>query len=233
MIGLLQCDHVRDEFRHIGGDYDEMFRRWLPAQWRVYDVVSSEAPESIYECSAYVATGSRASVYEDEPWIHRFAALVRAIHSANAPMLGVCFGHQMIAHALGGRVTKCPRGWGIGIHQFRVSRREEWMRPPLDSYSLPMACQDQVDELPAGAVVLAGNAHCPIGMYRVGSLLGVQGHPEFSPAYAEALMRYRTDLIGTERVEAAAATLTDPVHASEFAAWARGFLLPAADVSGA
>src|SRR5688572_13154507 len=106
MIGLLQCDHVRDEYRHIGGDYDEMFQRWLPAECRIYRVVDGEAPRNIGECAAYVSTGSHASVYDDEPWISRFAELVRAIHAAGAPMLGVCFGHQMIAHALGGRVAK-------------------------------------------------------------------------------------------------------------------------------
>jgi GMP synthase-like glutamine amidotransferase len=139
MIGLLQCDHVRDEFRHIGGDYDDMFQRWLDAHWRIYRVVDGEVPRHIGECDAYVSTGSRASVYDDEPWIHRLAGVVREIHAAGVPMLGVCFGHQMIAHALGGRVAKCSRGWSVGVHQFRVERREAWMQPRLENFGLVMS----------------------------------------------------------------------------------------------
>jgi GMP synthase-like glutamine amidotransferase len=224
MIGLLQCDHVGAQFLEHGGDYDEMFQRWLPGQWRIYDVASGEIPENIQECDGYVSTGSRASVYDDDVWIHRFAGLIRTIHAANVPMIGVCFGHQMISHALGGRVQRCSRGWGIGVQSFSVKQHEPWMRPRLRTFSLLMSCQDQVETLPSGAVVLAGNDQCPVGMFRVGSLLGVQGHPEFSPSYAEALMRSRTFAIGPDRVKAALATMQEPLHSAELSAWALQFL---------
>jgi GMP synthase-like glutamine amidotransferase len=225
VIGLLQCDHVRDEFRSIGGDYDDMFRRWLPAEWRIYDVTAGQRPAGPRECDGYVITGSRASVYDDEPWIQAFAVLTRDLHASGVPTFGVCFGHQMIAHALGGRVSKCPRGWGIGVHQFRVAIHEHWMQPPLDQFGVLMSCQDQAEQLPEGAVVLAGNEHCPVGMFRVGNMLGLQGHPEFSVEYSEALMRFRMEKIGERTVSQALSTLTDPTHATELAAWAQSFLL--------
>jgi GMP synthase-like glutamine amidotransferase len=224
MIGLLQCDHVDDRFRSVSGDYDAMFREWLPGEWRVYDMAALECPASIDECDAYVTTGSRASVYDDQPWIHAFADLVRRIDSAKVPFLGMCFGHQMMAQALGGRVARSSKGWAVGVHEFRVNIRESWMDPPLESFRVLMSCQDQVQALPPESIVLASNTHCPVGLFRVRNMLGLQGHPEFSPAYAEALLKHRAAIIGSERVDAALATLARPVNRSELSCWASRFL---------
>jgi GMP synthase-like glutamine amidotransferase len=223
-IGLLQCDHVAPEFLPIAGDYAEMFRRWLPGDWRVYDLTRGERPADVAECDGYVSTGSRASVCDREPWIESFAQVVRDLHAADHPFFGVCFGHQMIAHALGGRVAKCPRGWGIGVHRFHVSAREPWMEPPLESFAALMSCQDQVEELPPSSVVLAGNEHCPVGLFRCGSLVGLQGHPEFPAEYARALMEARRERIGAERVDAALTTLVQPTDAVALAAWGKRVL---------
>jgi GMP synthase-like glutamine amidotransferase len=222
-IGLLQCDHVADEFFGIAGDYDEMFRKWLPADWRVYDLTAGQfpAPDA---CDAWVATGSRESVYDEIPWVHRFADLVRQIHAADVPFLGVCFGHQMMGHALGGKVSKSERGWGVGVHEFRICAREPWMSPSLDTVSLLMSCQDQVDVVPPGSVVLASNAHCPVAIFRCGRMLGIQGHPEWEPEYAAALLKRRRDRIGAERSDAALASLTRPRNSVELSGWARQWL---------
>lgn len=222
-IGLLQCDHVAEQFRPQFGDYDGIFARWLPADWKVYDITKGEAPAGLAECEAYVATGSKASVYDDEPWVHGFAELVRRMHAAGRPFLGVCFGHQMMGHALGGRVAKSERGWGIGVHEFEVVRREPWMEPPLPRIGVLMSCQDQVQELPPDATVLAASEFCPVAMFRVGSLLGIQGHPEFTPEYSEALMLHRVERIGAERVAAARATLGHTRHSAELARWTMNF----------
>lgn len=223
-LGLLQCDHTLESVRHIAGDYDEMFARWLPAEWTIYDLTTGGGPRDLNECDAYITTGSKASVYDDEPWIHQFAALTQRIHAANKPFLGVCFGHQMMGHALGGRVAKSPNGWGIGVHTFTITKREQWMAPAADSVSLLMSCQDQVLDLPPGAEVLGGNAHCPVGIFRLGRMLGIQGHPEFTPAYAEALLNLRRERIGAARVDNALATLQQPLSAALLAQWAEAFL---------
>lgn len=217
-IGLLQCDHVAEEFRGIAGDLDEMFRRWLPGDWRVFDLTAGDLPGA-GDCDAWVATGSRYSVYDDVDWIHRYAELVREIARVGAPYLGICFGHQMMGHALGGRVEKSARGWGVGVHEFTVHAQEEWMEPKLERLSVLMSCQDQVEALPPGAVVLASNAHCPVAMFRVGRMLGIQGHPEWEPEYAAALLRARRERIGGERVDAALETLGRKRNSTEFAHW--------------
>jgi len=222
-LGLLQCDHVAEDLQPRFGDLDAMFRRWLVADWKVYHLPRGEMPENLSECDAYVTTGSKASVYDDEPWIHAFANFVRAVRAAGMPFLGVCFGHQMMGHALGGRVAKSPNGWGIGVHEFPVIKLETWMEPPLERVRVLMSCQDQVLELPPDAEVLAGNDFCPVGMFRVGSLLGIQGHPEFSTEYAETVMLRRVERIGAERVQAARKTLELLPNAAEFGQWALNF----------
>lgn len=223
-LGLLQCDHTADSLRLIAGDYNDMFASWLPAEWRVYDLQRGERPEDLNECEAYVATGSKASVYDDEPWIHPFADLTRRIFAAQKPFLGVCFGHQMMGHALGGRVAKSPNGWGIGAHTFTIKKCEPWMQPPAAEINVLMSCQDQVLELPPGAEVLGGNAHCPVGVFRVGNMLGIQGHPEFPPAYAAAVLKLRRDRIGADKVDAALATLDKSLDAPLLARWTSVFL---------
>jgi GMP synthase-like glutamine amidotransferase len=222
-LGLLQCDHVPEDLLGIAGDLDEMFCRWLPAEWRFYDLTRGELPRA-GDCDGWVTTGSRHSVYDDIDWVHGFASLVREIHAMNRPFVGVCFGHQMMGYALGGRVAKSRRGWGVGVHEFSITAAEPWMDPPLNPVAVLMSCQDQVEELPPGARVLASNDHCPVAIFRCGTLLGIQGHPEWEPAYAAALLERRVDRIGAERVEAARRTLDKPRHSVELARWAARWL---------
>jgi GMP synthase-like glutamine amidotransferase len=97
------------------------------------------------------------------------------------------------------------------------------MQPATASINVLMSCQDQVLDLPPGAEVLGGTAHCPVGIFRMGRMLGIQGHPEFTPAYAEALLQLRRERIGTERVDKALVTLHTPLHPELLATWTTNF----------
>ena len=108
-----------------------------------------------------------------------------------------CFGHQLIAQALGGAVGRAAAGWGVGVHTWKVVRDESWMRPAKREFRLLASHQDQVKTLPSGARLLASSKFCPHAAFAVGEhMLAVQGHPEFTKAYAEFLMHKRRPLLG-------------------------------------
>lgn len=225
-VGLLICDHVLPEFRPIGGDYPDMFSSWFPGvEWALYDVASGHFPEDPRDCEAWLCTGSRYSVYDEADWIGRLKTLVRDIRDAGVPYVGVCFGHQMLGEALGGRVQKGACGWCVGVHAFDMLRREEWMEPFRESIHLLMMCQDQVLELPPDSTVLAASEDCPVAMFRVGdTMLGVQAHPEFTLEYDRALMEARVARIGVEKVEHGIASLERTPDGELFATWVRRFI---------
>jgi GMP synthase-like glutamine amidotransferase len=225
-IGLLECDHVDARFRDVTDDYAQLFEVLLPeAELVPYDVVNGVTPDGPEACDGWLATGSRHSVYEDLGWIDETAAFVRAVRNAGVPFVGVCFGHQLLAHALGGTVRKHEGGWGAGIRRIDIVRTEAWMEPAADACHLHFMHQDQVTEAPPDAVVLGCADHCEVAMFRVGdTMLGVQAHPEFTVAYAEALLTDRTERIGGDQAAAALASLATPTDEAVVAAWMTRFL---------
>jgi GMP synthase-like glutamine amidotransferase len=228
-VGLLECDHVRDELRYIAGDYREMFPALfsqVAPEWEFefYDVCNGNFPVSVDECDVYVCTGSKNSVYDHEDWINRLRQFVVEIYKSSKVYIGICFGHQMLGQALGGRVEKAQVGWCVGVHRFKVLSPENWMRPFANAFNLLMMCQDQVVEMPPWGVLLAETPDCPFGMFRVGSrMLGIQAHPEFPKVYDQALMELRVERIGASKVELGIASLELPTQEIMFAHWIKNF----------
>ena len=220
-LGLLVCDHVRPEFLHISGDYPDMFRRLFArhpeVEIVVYDVIGGEMPAGPGECDAWITTGSRHSVNDEEQWIRHLEQFVREVAKERIPFVGVCFGHQLIAKALGGTVVMSDRGWGVGMKEVEVKDNIGLGT----SYRILNSHQDQIEELPPGAEIVGWNEHCPVSMIGVGeNMIGIQGHPEFEPAYSEALMESRRgNLIPEATVDDGLASLEGRTDGDRLVDW--------------
>ncbi|OGS37256.1 MAG: hypothetical protein A2293_15900 [Elusimicrobia bacterium RIFOXYB2_FULL_49_7] len=229
-FGLLQADHARTDLQSRFGDYPDIFSAFLkksglPAINRIYDLQANHFPKTVDDCDVYLITGSKSSVYEEAVWIKQLIAFTQHAFSAKKKLLGICFGHQMLAHALGGRTVKSEKGWGVGLKTFSLLKQKTWMEPPLSEVSLLYSHQDQVQILPPGSELLGGNDFCPHQMFCMGNqVLGIQGHPEFTPDYLSALMEPRIPIIGVERHAEAAASLDKPSDAKVIGQWMIRFL---------
>jgi len=221
--GLLVVGHVDEKSRHIAGDYPELFSALLaPVGIEVvpYFAANGQLPASLDECDGWLCSPSRNSVYDDEPWIAGVEQLLLEAIDRERPFVGICFGHQLLAQALGGRVERAPDGWGVGVQQYEVVESLTAMEPALDRFSLIASHEDQVVDVPAGARVVARADYCPVAALAVGERIWtVQGHPEFVPRLADHLLSGRVPLIGARRVEAARESLTRPTDREAIAQW--------------
>jgi len=229
-IGVLKTDDVRKELVDEFGEYPEMFAELLRSQdpaleFTTYEVQRGQYPADIDEVDAYLITGSKTGVYEEKAWIAPLMDFVRKLHDARKPTIGICFGHQLIAHALGGRTRKSGKGWGIGVHSYELQETPAWMSEPMQNFNLLVSHQDQVEELPPGAKVLASSDFCPMAMVQVDDhMLSFQAHPEFTKPYSKSLMELRRETFGDELVEKGRTSLQNDVHESAVARWMLEFL---------
>lgn len=230
-IGILKTDAVKPDWVPIYGEYPDMFQALLKRvdpglEFVTWDVEAGEFPERTDEVDGFLITGSKSSVYDDKAWIRQLEALVRRLHEERRKVIGICFGHQLIARALGGVVEKSAKGWGVGIHVYDVT--DEALRADGEGAELKLLVshQDQVLTPPADALVIARNEHCDIAGFKIGKhILTFQGHPEFIPDYSREIMHYRREMIGDDRVEAGMMSLETLEHEGErVARWMLEFL---------
>lgn len=157
-----------------------------------FDLTKGEFPPSVEECDAYVITGSPRGAYDSDPWIGELIQFIRDGVQAGKKFVGICFGHQVLAHALGGLTEKSEKGWGLGMKTHEISQSKTWMNGSPEQMKLYFAHQDQVRRLPPNAELLGGNEFCPIGMYVIeDQVLGIQGHPEFSEGHIRDVLKQR------------------------------------------
>jgi GMP synthase-like glutamine amidotransferase len=234
-IGILQTDSVLEQFQPQFGNYPEMFTTLLAGEgtrrprFSTFDVQNLVAQGLDYPpvdvCDAYVITGSRHSVYDDEPWIAPLVEFVARVLGAGGRVVGICFGHQLIAHYFGGRTAPAEAGWGVGVFNTEMISRERWMDPVQNEVGLLSIHKDQVVELPTDARLIARSSFCPNAGYVIGDrVLTLQGHPEYSKPYAEALMRSRLELMGERTFQAGIAAMQRDTHESLVACWILNFI---------
>ena len=178
---------------------------------------------------AILITGSPAGVYDNAPWMAPLMEFVRRAASAQIPQIGICFGHQAIAHALGANVTKSEKGWGIGRHTYDLLNHPSWMgSSPPDTFSLGVSHQDQVLSLPPGATLVARNDFCDYAAldYPIEKAMSFQGHPEYSPGFSCALYNVRRGTVfPDEMVDAAEASFSEPIDNDLVGQWMARFLI--------
>lgn len=230
-IGILETGEVPELLAGKHGDYPRMFERLLRSadpelQFSVYRVVQGELPGDVAACDAWLVTGSRHGVYDPLPWIEPLKQFLRKAYEQDVPIVGICFGHQLLAEALGGRAEKSDKGWGMGVQRYNIHRKPAWMTGVDGEFSLNALHQDQVTALPDDAEVVAGSEFCPYAVlaYR-GNAISIQPHPEFDTDYLRDLIKIRRSTVIPEAdADAALKTLGNSVDAQQVAKWIVQFL---------
>lgn len=225
-VGILSTGAPPPELAPRFGDYGEMFGRLLGPDFtpRVYEAAAGELPSAPDAHPAFLITGSAAGVYEPLPWIPPLLSFLREA-KGSSKLVGICFGHQAMAEALGGRVEKSERGWGIGLQNYDLWESAPWMGAALPGrIAVPVSHQDQVVIPPPGARVLGGNAFTPFGLLEYGDAqaISMQFHPEFEPGYARALIEHRRARVPDP--DTAIASLERSNDQALVAEWIRAFL---------
>ena len=227
-LGILETGAPPEEIRGRYGSYPSMFRRLFGESaydYAVYDVAAGESPSGVDACGAWLVTGSSAGTYDPEPWIAPLEDFLRAA-KGQAPLVGICFGHQIMAQAFGGRVIKSPKGWGLGLQRYRLAESLPWMDSG-EPIAVPGSHQDQVVEAPPGARVIGGNEFCELGMldYGEGRAISLQLHPEFEPDYAKALIETRRGTrLTVEEADRAVMSYEQPDDRQRVGGWLQRFI---------
>lgn len=234
-IGILLVGKASEDLVDEYGTYAEMLIALINTEEQVFEfktfnILDDEFPKDHLECDGWIVTGSPHGVYEDHSWIPTVSQLINNIYEANLPIFGVCFGHQLIAQALGGHVDKSEKGWGLGLHTYQVNNKPDYMSNLSEEVTLNICHQDQVLRPPQGATVYAKSEFCEnAGFYIKDKVLTMQAHPEFLVDFTKALLTARRDVtIPKEFVDPALVGLKnnpDSVQSNQFAKTIRQFFL--------
>ena len=212
-IAILKADEVEPALSTRFGELEDMMQSMLRVEHDVefkcttFRVYKNELPINVDEFDGFLITGSRSSVFDNESWIKNLMQFVRYLDIEKRRVAGICFGHQLIAEALGGRVTRASQGWGVGVQAYDVKSQALQLGIDSAEVSLPCCHQDQVVTMPPNAIRFLSNDFCENAGFVLGKhILAVQPHPEFSVTYLECILRAIEDKI-SDRIDEALSSL--------------------------
>lgn len=229
-ICILETDILRpelvDEYKGYGKMFEQLFAKQpIEAEFVTYNVVEGHYPAAGERFDAYLVTGSKADSFGDDPWIQTLRTYLLERYKSGDKLLGICFGHQLLALLLGGKTERATQGWGVGTHAYRVEKQPEWMSPALDELTLLISHQDQVTRLPENATLIASSEFCPNAAYAIGEqVLCFQGHPEFVHDYSRALLNIRQQALGGQVYGQGIASLDRDHQGTAVAEWMMRFV---------
>ena len=201
-IAIFQTDHIPEHRRSVsGGNYPDMFANLffklsVVVDLDIFDVTEQEYPESYDIYDGFIITGSKATAFDNLAWITKLKSEIVKIYNKNKKIIGICFGHQILAQALCGRVERGPKGFAEGVRNVKVLTKRAWMNPFHNYLSLLFYHQDMVVELPEGAEFISTSDYCKVQMFCINNhILGIQAHPEMLKVHNHALIKeYQNDI---------------------------------------
>ena len=227
---ILEADDLHPTMQDAFIGFGQMFKQLFTAQdanvdCQIFNVVRGEYPQPNQQFDAYLVTGSKADSFANDPWIVTLRAYLRERFAQGEVLLGICFGHQILALVLGGDTQRSSKGWGLGVHRYRLERKPEWLAGAADEFQLLISHRDQVTALPAGAALLASSDFCENAAFMLGQqVLCFQGHPEFTHDFSRSLLKIRQSIYCPEEYQAACQSLEFQHDGQTVAQWMLCFI---------
>ena len=206
-----------DRFRNLLGPM-------LPeTQWFTISCINDKVPDQPDQFDAYLITGGKYSVFDEYDWQKTLFQFIRVVYNKCIPIAGICYGHQAIAYALGGKVERSDNGWGAGIKLVNVINPPHWVTPSQRNVRLLSMHQDEVVQLPLQATQFMKSDHCEYAGYFIDDhVLGIQHHPDFTKELCRDLIIKRKARIG-EKSQSALASLSGDHNGYDVCQWMANF----------